>query len=121
MRAKILIAAATAATLAARDGSVPRPVVLGAVGAAAGLPAEDIVRLTVYDDAQTAASALLKLEPMDPLTPMRWVLEACAAAEPHVLRVAACTTPEDVPASGAPQTEGWAEAHALLTRRLFRA
>jgi len=102
-------------------GVLPRPVVLGAIAAAAGLPAEDVVRLTVYDDAQTAASALLKLEPLDPLAPARWVLDACAAAEEHVLRVAACATPEDIPASGAPLTEGWAEAHALTTQRLFRA
>ncbi|MFI2103762.1 urease accessory protein UreF [Isoptericola sp. NPDC019693] len=102
-------------------GTVPRAVVMGAIAAAAGLPPEDVVRLTVYDDAQTAASALLKLEPLDPLAPARWVLDACAAAEEHVLRVAACATPEDVPASGAPLTEGWAEAHALTTQRLFRA
>jgi len=102
-------------------GPLPRAVVLGAVAAATGLSAADTVRLTVYDDAQTAASALLKLEPLDPVTPARWVLEACAAAEQHVLRVAACTTPEDIPASGSPQTEGWAQAHALLSQRLFRA
>jgi urease accessory protein len=102
-------------------GTLPRPVVLGAICAAAGMPPADVVRLTVYDDAQTAASALLKLEPLDPLAPARWVLDACAAAEEHVLRVAACATPEDIPASGAPLTEGWAEAHALETQRLFRA
>lgn len=110
--------------LAAHDaahGPLPRAVVLGAIAAATGLPGADTVRLTVYDDAQTAASALLKLEPLDPVTPARWVLEACAAAEQHVLRVAACTTPEDIPASGSPQTEGWAQAHALLSQRLFRA
>jgi urease accessory protein len=105
----------------AAHGPLPRAVVLGAVAAATGLPEADTVRLTVYDDAQTAASALLKLEPLDPVTPVRWVLEACAAAEQHVLRVAACTSPEDIPASGSPQTEGWAQAHALLSQRLFRA
>lgn len=105
----------------AAHGPLPRAVVLGAVAAATGLHLADIVRLTVYDDAQTAASALLKLEPLDPVTPVRWVLEACTAAEPHVLRVAACTIPEDIPASGSPQTEGWAQAHALLSQRLFRA
>lgn len=105
----------------AAHGPLPRAMVLGAVAAATGLLAADTVRLTVYDDAQTAASALLKLEPLDPVTPAGWVLEACAAAEQHVLRVAACTTPEDIPASGSPQTEGWAQAHALLSQRLFRA
>lgn len=100
---------------------LPRAVVLGAICAAAGVAPADVVRLTVYDDAQTAASALLKLEPLDPLAPARWVLDACAAAEEHVLRVAACATPEAIPASGAPLTEGWAEAHAVTTQRLFRA
>lgn len=114
-------AVAATSRLAARHGSVPRAVVLGAVAAATRLPAADVVRLTVYDDAQTAASALLKLEPSDPLAAAGWVLEACAAAEPHVARVAACTTPADIPSSGAPQTEAWAEAHALENQRLFRA
>ncbi|MFD6135114.1 urease accessory protein UreF [Isoptericola sp. NPDC056618] len=102
-------------------GALPRAVVLGAICAAAGVLPADVVRLTVYDDAQAAASALLKLEPLDPLAPARWVLDACAAAEEHVLRVAACATPEDIPSSGAPLTEGWAEAHAVTTQRLFRA
>jgi len=105
----------------AAHGPLPRAVVLGAVAAATGLGAADVVRLTVYDDAQTAASALLKLEPSDPLAAAGWVLDACAAAEEHVLRVAACATPEDIPASGSPQTEGWAQAHSLTTQRLFRA
>lgn len=107
--------------LDAWTGPLPRAVVLGAIAAAAGLRSQDVVRLTVYEDAQTAAAALLKLEPLDPLAPAQWVLDACAAAEPHVPHVAACLTPEDIPASGAPQNEGWAEAHALLTQRLFRA
>ncbi|MFE7405640.1 urease accessory protein UreF [Isoptericola sp. NPDC057559] len=115
------VRAAVSYETARGTGTVPRAVVLGAIAAAAGLPPEDVVRLTVYDDAQTAASALLKLEPLDPLAPARWVLDACAAAEEHVLRVAACATPESVPASGAPLTEGWAEAHARQTQRLFRA
>jgi urease accessory protein len=105
----------------AAHGPLPRAVVLGAVAAATGLAPADVVRLTVYDDAQTAASAFLKLAPCDPLVPARWVLDACAAAEEHVPLVAACTTPEEIPASGAPQTEGWAQAHALTNQRLFRA
>lgn len=110
--------------LAAHDGAgepLPRAVVVGAIAAAAGLGPEELVRLTVYDDAQTAASALLKLEPLDPLVCAGWVLAACLAAEPHVPGVAACSTPGDIPASGAPQSEGWAQAHALTTQRLFRA
>lgn len=100
---------------------LPRAVVIGAIAAASGVSPEDVVRLTVYEDAQAAASALLRLEPLDPLVPTRWVLDACSAAEPFVARVAACTQPEDIPASGAPQTEGWAQTHSLTTQRLFRA
>lgn len=99
----------------------PRPVVLGAIACAAGLDAEDLARLAIYDDAQSAAAALLKLEPADPAVPIVWVLDACAAAEPSVPRLAALTDPLDIPSEGAPQSEAWAQAHARLTRRLFRA
>jgi len=99
----------------------PRPVVLGAIACAAGLDAEGLARLAIYDDAQSAAAALLKLEPTDPAVPVTWVLDACAAAEPHLAAVAALTDPAGIPSDGAPQSEGWAEAHAQLTRRLFRA
>jgi urease accessory protein len=99
----------------------PRPVVLGAIACAAGLDAADLARLAVYDDAQAAAAALLKLEPTDPAVPITWVLDACAAAEPRIPGVAALTDPVDIPCDGAPQSEAWAQAHAELTRRLFRA
>lgn len=108
------------ARCAALDGP-PRPVVLGAIACAAGLDAADLARLAIYDDAQSAAAALLKLEPTDPALPVSWVLDACAAAEPHLAAVAALTDPAGIPSDGAPQSEGWAEAHAQLTRRLFRA
>ncbi|HWT34273.1 MAG TPA: urease accessory UreF family protein, partial [Microbacterium sp.] len=99
----------------------PRPVVLGAIACAAGLDAADLARLAIYDDAQSAAAALLKLEPPDPAVPVAWVLDACAAAEPHIAELARLTDPDGIPSDGAPQSEGWAEAHAQLTRRLFRA
>ena len=99
----------------------PRPVVLGAIACAAGLDAESLARLAIYDDAQSAAAALLKLDPTDPAVPVAWVLDACAAAEPHLAAIAALTEPAGIPSDGAPQSEGWAEAHARFTRRLFRA
>jgi urease accessory protein len=101
--------------------SPPRPVVVGAIAAATLLDPEDLVRLFVYEDAQAAAAALLKLEPTDPAVPVTWVLEACAAVDDLVPSIAALTDPADVPAGGAPQAEGWAESHALMTQRLFRA
>ena len=103
--------------------SVPlsRPVVLGAIAAAANLDGESLVRLVIYDDAQTVAAALLKLAPIDPTIAAGWVLRACAAVDHLVPAIAALTTPDAIPASGAPQTEEWAESHSLTTQRLFRA
>ncbi|HEX7352271.1 urease accessory UreF family protein [Brachybacterium sp.] len=106
---------------ARRDGPWPRPIVLGLVAAAAGLEAEDLVRLIAYDDAQTIASALLKLEPGDPRAAAALVLEACALLEPRVAELAALTDPTHIPCAGAPLTEGWSEAQSELPRRLFRA
>lgn len=99
----------------------PRPIVLGAVAAAAGLGAEDLVRLVAYDDAQTVVAAGLKLEPGDPREGAALVLEACAVMEPMVGELAALQDPVLVPSTGAPQIEGWAEAQSVLPRRLFRA
>lgn len=98
-----------------------RAVALGAVAVMAPMSAAELVRLVIYDDAATAAAALLKLEPRDPAEVSGWVLEACAAGEPSVGGLAALTDPDAIPASGAPQTEEWAQAHAVMNQRLFRA
>ncbi len=99
----------------------PRPIVLGLIAAAAGLDAEDLVRLVAYDDAQTVAAALLKLEPGDPREATALVLAACAHLEPRVAELAALTDPARIPCAGAPLIDGWAEAQSQLPRRLFRA
>lgn len=104
-----------------RDRPWPRPIVLGLVAAAAGLEAEDLVRLIAYDDAQTVAAALLKLEPGDPRVAAALVLEACALLETRVAELAALKDPTHIPCDGAPLTEGWAESQSTLPRRLFRA
>jgi urease accessory protein len=111
------------ACVASAPFSVPfsRPVVLGAIAAAAGLDAVSLVRLVIYDDAQTVGSALLKLDPIDPAITTGWVMKACASVEDFVPALAALTSPEAIPAFGAPQSEVWAEAHSLSTKRLFRA
>lgn len=111
-------AALTAAT-AARGGA-SRGLVLGAIAATTAMPAEDTVRLVMYDDAQAVASALLKLRPMDPADAAAWVLDACADAEPLVRLIATIEDPADIPAAGAPLMEEWTHAHASLTERLFR-
>ena len=101
--------------------SPPRPLVLGAIAAHAGIDAESLVRLTVYDDMACAVAALLKLEPGDPAHGVAMVLEACSSIEPHVAAVSSITSARQIPAASAPQSEAWSEAHALTTRRLFRA
>ncbi|MCQ6349970.1 hypothetical protein NPL98_28865, partial [Bacillus cereus] len=64
-----------------RTRPLPRPIVLGIIAAGAGLGPDDLVRLVAYDDAQTVAAAVLKLEPTDPIRVTEWVLDACAAIE----------------------------------------
>ena len=98
-----------------------RPVVLGAVAAHAGVDAKTLVRLAVYDDMACAVAALLKLEPGDPIDGVRLVIDACASLDPFTAQLAALTSPDSIPASSAPQSEMWAEAHAITNRRLFRA
>lgn len=103
------------------DRMPPRPLVFGAVAAHAGLEPHSLVRLLIYDDAASAAAALLKLDPGDPAEAMHLVLEACRSAEPEVPGLAGLTSPHEIPAASAPQSEDWLERHALTTRRLFRA
>jgi urease accessory protein len=105
----------------AESAAWSRPVVLGAVAAHAGLDAETLVRVAVYDDLACAVAALLKLEPGDPVDGVRLVLDACASVDTFTPQLAALTSPEAIPAASAPQSEMWAEAHAVTNRRLFRA
>lgn len=104
-----------------RPRTLPRPIVLGVIAAGAGISPEDLVRLVAYDDAQTVAAAVLKLEPTDPIRVTGWVLDACAAIEGSVSELARLTLCEEIPAAGAPLIEDWAEAQSVLPRRLFRA
>ena len=84
-----------------------RAVVIRAIAAASEMSAVELVRTVIYDDAaRAAAAALLKLDPCDPAQVSRWVLDACAAAEPFVVELAALIEPAAIPAAGAPQTEG---------------
>jgi len=99
----------------------PRGLVLGAVAADAGLPAVDLARIVAYDDVQTVLAAALKLLPLDPADAASW----CASLLPDIDRfaeeLAGLTDPDDIPATGSPEIEGWAQAHARTTRRLFSA
>lgn len=103
------------------ESAPPRPLVMGAIAAHTSLPAAELVRLVIYDDAAAAAAALLKLDPGDPAQAMRVVLETCSGVEGRCEPLAALTSAEQIPAANAPQGEEWTEHHAHTTRRLFRA
>lgn len=100
---------------------VPRPVAMAAAAAAVGLRPLSLAHLVGYDDAQTVASAALKLLPLDPVVTTGWVHDALPAVSAMATGVARLTQPGDIPATAAPQTELWAENHARTTRRLFSA
>ncbi len=105
------------------DPSVPhsRAVVIGAVGAAAGLDATATARLIGYEDVQTVVAATLKLAPFDPVLAARWVLAAGAEVDAMAARVREFSTTQQIPAYSAPLTEQWAQGHRNEERRLYRA
>lgn len=107
--------------LGGHEVAAPRSIVLGVIAAVAAMTPSDLVRQIIYDETAAAAAALLKLAPRDPADATVWVLRVCAGAEPRVPELAVLTDPADIPAAGAPLSEQWAQAHAALPRRLFRA
>jgi len=110
--------------LDALDVRNPRPsrgLVVGAIAALTDIAAIDTARMVLYEEAQAIVAAYLKLHPTDPATGSMWALEACAHLEPLLTDLATLTDPATVPATGGPQTEMWAEAHASASERLFRA
>lgn len=99
----------------------PRPCVLGVMAAGLDIRPLELARLVVYDDMQSAAAAVLKLEPRDPLALVRLVADVCAEVDGALTPIAGITEARDIPAHSAPQSETWAELHARSSRRLFRA
>ncbi|WP_181311006.1 urease accessory protein UreF [Nocardioides campestrisoli] len=98
-----------------------RPLVLGAIGAVAGVHATDLARVVAYEDVQTVVAAGLKLSPADPLDSLAWTWELLPDVDAVALAVGSLTRPVEIPSSSAPQIEEWAQAHSRATRRLFRA
>jgi urease accessory protein len=93
-----------------------RPIVLGVIGAAAGLEAVEIARLSLYEDAATVAAAAPKLLALDAVEATGWV----AAAGPLIDSLATeAAAARDLPAAAAPLLDLRAERHANDTRRLF--
>jgi urease accessory protein len=103
------------------DDRPPRALVLGAVAAEAGLPALELGRVVGYDDVQTVLAAGLKLLPLDPADATAWCVELLPDVDRLAHEVSTLTAATDIPATGSPQIEGWAQAHARTTRRLFSA
>ena len=103
------------------DYQPPRPLVLGAIAAETGLAAVDLARVVGYDDVQTVLAAALKLLPLDPADAATWCVGLLPDVDTLAAEVADLTDPADIPATGSPLIEGWAQAHARTTRRLFSA
>jgi urease accessory protein len=103
------------------DYQPPRPLVLGAIAAETGLAAVDLARVVGYDDVQTVLAAALKLLPLDPADAATWCVGLLPDVDTLASEVADLTDPADIPATGSPLIEGWAQAHARTTRRLFSA
>jgi urease accessory protein len=103
------------------DSETPRPMVVGVIGAATGLSAEQVARLVGYDDAQTVVSASLKLLPVDPAEAATWLAALHAPIEELTSAVADLTSPDQIPAYGAPLVDVFAQAHTTERMRLFHA
>jgi urease accessory protein len=91
------------------------------VAAGTGLPAVDLARVIAYDDVQTVLAAALKLLPLDPADAATWCVRLLPDIDRFAEDLAGLTDARDIPATGSPQIEGWAQAHARTTRRLFSA
>ncbi|TQN30204.1 urease accessory protein [Haloactinospora alba] len=115
------VAALGTAAAATPGLRVLRPVALAALGAAFAVPEAQLARVAVYEDAQTVASAALKLRPDDPHTAVRWVVEAAGELDEAARAAAATTALADMPARCSPQLDQWAGDHTHATRRLFVA
>jgi urease accessory protein len=103
------------------DAPVPRPVVVGVVGAVAGLDARQVARLVGYDDVATVVSASLKLLALDPAEAAGWSLALHGDVKALVEATAGLTRPDEVPAAGSPALDGHAEQHRREEMRLFHA
>lgn len=98
-----------------------RGVTMAAIADICGLSPGALARLVGYDDVQTVGSAALKLLPLDPAEVAAWVLAALPSVDRLASECESFREAPDIPASGAPQIEAWAEAHAVTNRRLFNA
>lgn len=101
----------------------PRPVALGVVAQAGGLPPLDAARASLYDDAATVAAAAVKLLPLDAAIASGWVLALgveidslaeAVGSEPARFQAGMC-----LPSTATPLLDRGAMTHATTERRLF--
>lgn len=109
----------TALGILARTREPFRPVVLGALVSALGGQPADAATVVCYEEAQSVASAALKLLPTDPFSSAEWIVDLQPAIDAVVDRALTVTGPGDLPALGAPRIEMWTQRHATERRRLF--
>ncbi|TWE11568.1 urease accessory protein UreF [Rudaeicoccus suwonensis] len=100
---------------------LPRPVAVAVLAAELDLTAAELAHVICHDDVQSVCAAALKLTPCDPADTVVWALRAAPQVDAVVEEVTHLTTPDQIPASAAPLMEQWQHAHAMSTRRLFRA
>lgn len=108
--------ASTLAVYRARSSATPRPVALGVVAAAGGLPAPDAALVALYDDAASVVAAAVKLLPVDAGTATGWI--ARLARELTELAHAAAVA-DELPSLSAPLIELRSLTHGHDEGRLF--
>ncbi|MBJ7476014.1 urease accessory protein UreF [Rhodococcus sp. (in: high G+C Gram-positive bacteria)] len=107
--------------LMALPGHPMRPLALGVFTAISGMDDLQAARSCLYDDAQTVASAALKLLPVDPAEPVEWLLRAASTIETVAKAAVAVEGVTDIPATTGPLVEQWSLEHHARSRRIFRA
>lgn len=107
--------------LMALPGHPMRPLALGVFTAVSGMDDLQAARSCLYDDAQTVASAALKLLPVDPAEPVEWLLRAAPTIETVAEAAVAVEGVADIPATTGPLVEQWSLEHHARSRRIFRA
>ena len=102
------------------SATTPRPVALGVVGAAAGLTAQEVATIALYDDAATVSSAALKLLGLDPADAARWVAELAPEIDAAARAISADARPvADLQPPAAVGLELAAGVHANRRERFF--
>lgn len=104
----------------AASATTPRPIALGVVGAAAGLTAQEVATVALYDDAATVSSAALKLLGLDPADAARWVAELAPEIDAAARAISADARPvADQEPPAAVGLELAAGVHANRQERFF--